>query len=209
VYRQEGSGVTDRGTMKDSELVQFAREGDSEAFGRLVLRYRNRIYRLARRIMDNQEDAEDVVQEAFMRAFSSLSTFKGESRFSTWLYRITVNLALMKKRARKSIFEYMDDPIDTGKGEMSREFPDSGFDPLRALIARESEEILATAISKLAPADRDVFVLRHLEGMSTVEASEALNLSVPALKSRLHRSRLALKDNLGRMLREDALLAPV
>jgi RNA polymerase sigma-70 factor (ECF subfamily) len=195
--------------MKDSELVQFAREGDSEAFGRLVLRYRNRIYRLARRIMDNQEDAEDVVQEAFMRAFSSLSTFKGESRFSTWLYRITVNLALMKKRARKSIFEYMDDPIDTGKGEMSREFPDSGFDPLRALIARESEEILATAISKLAPADRDVFVLRHLEGMSTVEASEALNLSVPALKSRLHRSRLALKDNLGRMLREDALLAPV
>jgi RNA polymerase sigma-70 factor (ECF subfamily) len=196
------------GINTDSELVQLTREGDSDAFGQLVLRYRNQIFRLALRLTDAEEDAEDVAQEAFIKAFNSISSFKGESRFSTWLYRITVNLALMKKRAKKSIFEYIDEPIETKRGAIRREFADTSFDPLRTLIAKESKEILEEAISKLGPADKAVFLLRHVDGLTTTEASRALNLSVPALKSRLHRSRLAVRESLSRLVHKETLLAP-
>jgi RNA polymerase sigma-70 factor (ECF subfamily) len=193
----------------DSELVALTQGGNPEAFDQMVLRYRTRIHRLARRLAENDEDAEDVLQEAFIRAYSAISTFKGESKFSTWLYRITVNLALMKKRARKSIFEYIDDPIETKRGEVRREFPDNGPDPLRSLMDKECRDILERAILKLEPADRAVFVLRHVDGLSTTQASEALNLSVPALKSRLHRSRMALKARLRNVLGDEPLAASV
>lgn len=196
------------GINTDSELVQLTREGNSGAFDQLVLRYQDKIFRLARRLTDTEEDAEDVAQEAFIKAFKSISSFKGESRFSTWLYRITVNLALMKQRARKSIFEYLDEPIETKRGEIRRDFADTAFDPLRTLIAKESKEILDEAISKLGPADKAVFVLRHIEGLTTTEASRALNLSVPALKSRLHRSRLAVRESISRLVHKETLLAP-
>ena len=132
--REDSLNLMGLGVHTDSELVQFTQEGNSEAFGQLVLRYRERLYRLARRLTDTEEDAEDVLQESFIRAYSAISTFKGKSRFSTWLYRITVNFALMKKRSKKSIFEYIDDPIETKRGEVRREFPDSGPDPLRMLL---------------------------------------------------------------------------
>lgn len=196
------------GINTDSELVQLTREGNSGAFDQLVLRYQDKIFRLARRLTDTEEDAEDVAQEAFIKAFKSISGFKGESRFSTWLYRITVNLALMKQRGRKSIFEYLDEPIETKRGEIRRDFADTAFDPLRTLIAKESKEILDEAISKLGPADKAVFVLRHIEGLTTAEASRALNLSVPALKSRLHRSRLAVRESITRLVHKETLLAP-
>ncbi len=196
------------GINTDSELVQLTREGNSGAFDQLVLRYQDKIFRLARRLTDTEEDAEDVAQEAFIKAFKSISSFKGESRFSTWLYRITVNLALMKQRARKSIFEYLDEPIETKRGEIRRDFADTAFDPLRTLIAKESKEILDEAISKLGPADKAVFVLRHIEGLTTTEASRTLNLSVPALKSRLHRSRLAVRESISRLVHKETLLAP-
>ncbi|MGD9140517.1 MAG: sigma-70 family RNA polymerase sigma factor [bacterium] len=193
--------------LTDSELVELTREGRPEAFGQLVLRYRSRIYRLARRLADTDEDAEDVLQEALIKAFKSISTFEGRAKFSTWLYRITVNLALMKKRSSRSIFEYLDDPVETKRGEVRREFPDKGPDPLGLLMEKECRGILDRAILELAPADRAVFVLRHVDGLSTVQASEALKLSVPALKSRLHRSRVALQGSLRNVLREEVLAA--
>lgn len=193
----------------DSELVELTREGNPQAFDQLVLRYRTRIQRLARRLADTDEDAEDVLQEALIRAYSAISTFKGEAKFSTWLYRITVNLALMKKRAKKSMFEYLDDPIKTKRGEVRREFPDTGPDPLGMLMEKECRDILERAILKLAPDDRVVFVLRHVDGLSTTQASEALNLSVPALKSRLHRSRMALKGRLRNVFGDEPLAASV
>jgi RNA polymerase sigma-70 factor (ECF subfamily) len=206
--KREGSlNLMGLGVHTDSELVQFSQEGNAEAFGQLVLRYRERLYRLARRLTDTDEDAEDVLQESFIRAYSAISTFKGNSKFSTWLYRITVNFALMKKRSRKSIFESMDDPIKTKRGEVKREFPDGGPDPLNLLLEKECRDILDEAILELAPADRAVFVLRHVDGMSTTQASKALNLSVPALKSRLHRSRMALKGSLRNVLGDEPLTA--
>lgn len=193
------------GVHTDSELVQLAQEGSGDAFGQLVLRYRERLYRLARRLTDSEEDAEDVLQESFIRAYSAITTFKGASKFSTWLYRITVNFALMKKRSRKSIFEYMDDPIETKRGEVKREFPDTRPDPLKMLMEKECREIIDEAILGLAPTDRAVFMLRHVDGLSTTQASKALNLSVPALKSRLHRSRMVLKGNLKSVFGDEPL----
>jgi RNA polymerase sigma-70 factor (ECF subfamily) len=194
-------------TLKDSELVKLAQDGDSEAFGELVLRYENKIYRLARRMTETQEDAEDILQEAFIRAFKCITGFRSESRFPTWLYRITVNLALMSKRGRQPIVESLDEPIATAEGEIQKEIRDTGFDPLAALIAQESQEILDRAISELPPTNRAVFVLRHIEGLSTEETKKALNISTPAVKSRLHRTRLALQERLARMAREEALAA--
>lgn len=193
--------------LTDSELVELAKGGSPEAFGQLALRYRSRIYRLARRMCDTGEDAEDVLQEALIKSFKSISTFKGKSKFSTWLYRITVNLALMKKRSKKSIFESIDDPVETKRGEVARQFPDEGPDPLGLLMEKECRSLLDRAILELAPADRAVFVLRHVDGLSTTQASEALNLSVPALKSRLHRSRMSLQGNLKKVLGDELLAA--
>ena len=205
--REETLDLVGLGVHTDNELVQFAKEGNSEAFGQLVLRYRERLYRLARRLTDTDEDAEDVLQESFIRAYSAISTFKGNSKFSTWLYRITVNFGLMKKRARKSIFDYLDDPIETRRGQVRREFPDAGPDPLKLLMDKECRDILDEAILELAPADRAVFVLRHVDGLTTTQASEALNLSVPALKSRLHRSRMTLKGSLRNVFGDEPLAA--
>jgi RNA polymerase sigma-70 factor (ECF subfamily) len=199
--------MTDLQTLTDPELVKLTQGGSSEAFGQLVKRYEDRIYRLARRMTDTQEDAEDVLQEAFIKAFTAISGFKGNSKFSTWLYRITVNLALMKRRARKSIVESLDEPIATKDGEIMRDVGDPSCDPLTLLILKESREILDRAMEDLYPANRAVFVLRHIEGMSTEETGQILNISLAAVKSRLHRARLALRATLLRMAREEALAA--
>ena len=191
-------------TLTDPELVRCAQDGDSEAFGELVSRYQNKIYRLARRLTDNQEDAEDVLQEAFIRAFRAIGGFKGASKFSTWLYRITVNLAAMKRRGRRYHFESLDEPITTKDGEIKRDIRDEGMDPLGALLMKEMRENLDRAISVLSPTNRAVFVLRHVEGLSTEETRDVLGISIPAVKSRLHRTRLALQDELARLTREDA-----
>ena len=105
--------MTGLGSLTDPELVRLSQDGDSDAFGELVRRYENKIYRLARRMTDSREDAEDVLQETFIKAFQSISGFKGRSKFSTWLYRVTVNMALMKRRSRRTVVESLDEPIAT------------------------------------------------------------------------------------------------
>lgn len=196
--------LTELQTLADAELVGLAQDGDSEAFGELVNRYQNKIYRLARRLTDNQEDAEDVLQESFIRAFRAIGGFKGASKFSTWLYRITVNLAAMKRRAQRYNIESLDEPITTKDGEIIRDIRDTGIDPLEALVVKEIRENLDRAISDLSPTNRAVFVLRHIEGLSTEETREVLNISIPAVKSRLHRTRLALQERLMSLAQEQA-----
>jgi RNA polymerase sigma-70 factor (ECF subfamily) len=191
--------------LTDLELVRLTKGGDSEAFGELVRRYESKVYRLARRMTDSREDAEDVLQEAFIKAFRSISGFKGKSKFSTWLYRITVNLALMKRRARKHIIESLDEPIATKDGDIRRDVGDPSGDPLTLLILKESREMLDKAMDDLYPSSRAVFVLRHIEGMSTEETGEVLDISLAAVKSRLHRARHALRAKLTRLAREEAL----
>jgi RNA polymerase sigma-70 factor (ECF subfamily) len=188
----------------DPELVRLAQEGNLESFGILVRRYENKIYRVARQMTETHEDAEDVLQEAFVSAFRSISGFKGESAFPTWLYRIAVNVALMKRRARKVIVQSLDEPTSTDDGEIPKDISDDGYDPLTILIGKESQEILDRAIAGLSPVNRDVFVLRHIEGLSTEETGETLGISLPAVKSRLYRACLALREHRADLVRDEA-----
>ena len=183
-------------------LVQRAREGDAGAFGDLVKRYERKIYRLAKNITQNDEDAEDVLQETFLKAYSHLKGFEGQSKFYTWLVRIAVNEALMKLRKRKSDKTVpLDEPQDTGEDTVVREIAVWDQDPEKKFGREELRNILENAVESLRPAFRTVFVLRDIEEMSTEETAELLGISVPAVKSRLLRARLQLREKLTRLFR--------
>jgi RNA polymerase sigma-70 factor (ECF subfamily) len=176
----ESTTVLKTKSKSDEQLVRLAKRGNTDAFGKLMLRYENKIYRLARRMTETDEDAEDVLQEAFVKAFRKLSTFKERSKFSTWLYRITVNLALMKLRRRKLSTVSLSEPVTTEDSTIQRDIENGSSDPLERLLEMESKEILDRAI----------------EGLSTQETARVLKIKVPAVKSRLHRARRALRMQL-------------
>jgi RNA polymerase sigma-70 factor (ECF subfamily) len=181
----------------EANLVAQAREGDAGAFGELTERYHRNIFRLARNITQNTEDAEDVLQETFLKAFEHLPDFAGNSKFYTWLVRIAVNEALMKLRKRKwDRTVWLDEPVSTGDDTVAREIAVWEDNPEQRYSKEELADILDKAINSLAPAYRTVFVLRDVEGLSTEETAEALDLTVPAVKSRLLRARLQLRDKL-------------
>src|SRR5271166_2457312 len=183
----------------ETAVVLQAREGDAKAFSELVRRYENKIFRLAMHITQNREDAEDVLQETFMKAYEHLDQFQGNSKFYTWIVRIAVNQSLMKLRRRKSDKSVsLDEIIDTGEDTIVREIAAWDENPEQQFSREELGEVLDTAIQSLEPLYRSVFVLRDIEEMSTEETAEALNLSVPAVKSRLLRARLQLREKLTR-----------
>jgi RNA polymerase sigma-70 factor (ECF subfamily) len=180
-------------------LVQAARNGDVGAFEQLLKRYDRKIFRLAHHITQQREDAEDVLQETFLKAYQNLAGFQGNSKFYTWLVRIAVNESLMKLRKRRSDRTVsLDEEVETEDGSMPREVPDWGPSPEQLYGREELNDILARTIHGLPPSFRTVFVLRDVEGLSTEETAEALALSVPAVKSRLLRARLQLRDRLSR-----------
>ena len=188
--------------IDESALVMQSRDGDSTAFGELVRRYEGKIFRLAQHVTQNREDAEDVLQETFMKAYEHLDQFKGDSKFYTWIVRIAVNQALMKLRRRKTDKSVsLDETIDTGEDMVVREIAAWGEDPEQQLSREELGSILDTAIQSLEPLYRSVFVLRDIEELSTEETAEALGLSVPAVKSRLLRARLQLREKLTRFFK--------
>ena len=184
----------------EATLVAEARAGNAEAFTTLVHQYDRNIYRLALNITGKQEDAEDVLQEAFLKAYTHLDRFQGNSRFYTWLVRIAVNEALMKLRKRRGDRTVsLDEPIVTSDNDlMPREIEDWGDNPEQRYAKTELQEILNEAIESLEPQFRTVVVLRDVENFSTEETAEVLGLSVPAVKSRLLRGRLKLRDRLNR-----------
>ena len=190
----------------ETELLEAARSGDAEAFTTLVNQYDRNIYRLALNITGNPDDAEDVLQETFLKAYANLSRFKGDSRFYTWLVRIGVNEALMKLRKRKADRTVsLDEPVETGDEEsIPREFADWGENPEQRYARQELQDVLAAALAELDPAFRIVVYLRDVEELSTEETAEMLNLSVPAVKSRLLRGRLKLRESLARRFRPGA-----
>ncbi len=186
----------------ETALVERAKSGDASAFTELVGRYERKIYRLAKHITQNDEDAEDVLQEAFMKAYSHLDGFQLQSKFYTWLVRIAVNEALMKLRKRKSSKEVsLDEPTDTGEEQIVREIAVWEDDPEKTYSRDELRDILDSAVESLKPAFRTVFVLRDVEELSTEETAEALNISIPAVKSRLLRARLQLREKLTRFFK--------
>src|SRR4051794_6271312 len=157
---------------------------------------------MAKQITQSDEDAEDVLQETFLKAYSHLDDFKGNSKFYTWLVRIAVNEALMKLRKRRSDRTVpLDDPIDTGEDEVPREVAVWDENPEEKYSRDELGQILDEAIQSLKPAYRTVFVLRDIEELSIEETAEALNLSISAVKSRLLRARLQLREKLTRQFK--------
>jgi len=183
----------------EQDLVARAQAGDAQAFVGLMNRYQNKIYRLAKNITQNDEDAEDVLQEAFLKAFEHLDSFQGNSKFYTWIVRIAVNEALMKLRKRRGDRTVpLDEPVDTGEEMVNREIAVWEDNPEQRYSREEMQSILNEAIESLKPDFRTVFVLRDIEELSTEETAEALGISVPAVKSRLLRARLALREKLTR-----------
>jgi RNA polymerase sigma-70 factor (ECF subfamily) len=190
--------------VKDDEgsLVAAAKAGDINAFETLVGRYERKIFRLAQNITQNKEDAEDVMQEAFLKSYQHLGEFQGNSRFYTWLVRIAVNQALMKLRKRRPNQVSLDEEVDTGEDTMPREVEDWGPSPEERYKQAELGTILNSTIAELEPPFRIVFQLRDIEELSTEETAEALGLSIPAVKSRLLRARLKLRQKLNRYFRQ-------
>jgi RNA polymerase sigma-70 factor (ECF subfamily) len=196
-----GSQPVEQGN-DELDLVTRARSGDASAFSALLKRYEGKIFRLAMNITQNREDAEDVLQETFLKAYEHLDQFQGNSKFYTWIVRIAVNQALMKLRKRKtSRAVSLDEEIDTGEDTMVREIAAWDPDPEQRYSQEELHTILTEAVDSLAPIYRTVFTLRDVDGLSTEETAEALDLSVPAVKSRLLRARLQLRDKLTRFFK--------
>lgn len=193
---------TESVSFDETALVARARTGDANAFSELVSHYERKIYRLAKHITQNDEDAEDVLQEAFLKAYEHLDGFQGNSKFYTWLVRIAVNEALMKLRKRKGDRTVpLDEPVDTGEEMVKREIAVWEDNPEQRYSREEMQRILDEAVQSLKPDFRTVFILRDIEELSTEEAAETLGISVPAVKSRLLRARLALREKLTRQFR--------
>ena len=184
----------------EATLVAEAKEGNAEAFTVVVNQYERNIFRLALNVTSNKEDAEDVLQETFLKAYTHLGRFQGNSRFYTWVVRIAVNESLMKLRKRRSDRQVsLDEGLETDdNGLLPREIADWGDNPEQRYAKTEWQEILAEATQTLEPAFRTVFTLRDVEQLSTEETAEALGLSVPAVKSRLLRARLKLRQRLNK-----------
>jgi len=183
----------------EAQLVERAKQGNLDAFTKLVHRYDGKILRLTQHITGNREDAEDALQETFLKAFSHLEQFQGDSRFYTWLVRIAVNESLMKLRKRKAANTVsLDEPVETEDDSLPREIASWDPNPEQRYAQQELQEILDRTVQALPPIFRTVFVLRDLDHLSTEETAEALNLSVPAVKSRLLRARLQLREKLSK-----------
>ncbi len=192
----------DESVSQELALVQAAKAGDIGAFEELVKRYDRNVFRIAQHITQNREDAEDVVQDAFLKAYENLGQFQGQSKFYTWLVRIAVNEALMKlRRRRPERTVSLDQDVVTEEDTIPREVADWSPNPEQLYTQAELRDILAKTIQGLPASFRTVFVLRDVEGLSTEETAEALDLSIPAVKSRLLRARLQLRERLNRFFK--------
>ena len=173
------------------------RRKDKQAFAMLVNQNSDLIYRLALKMTGNPQDAEDVLQETFIKAYDHISTFEGRSKVSTWLYRIATNQALMLLRKRKDSLVDIDEGVETDDGEvMPVQIVDWCCLPEKELMSAESREFLSEAAKNLSDSNRAAFLLRDVEGLSTKEAAEALDISESALKVRLMRARMELREAL-------------
>ena len=187
----------------ESILVDAARKGDISAFESLVKRYDRNVFRIAQHITQNREDAEDVVQDAFLKAYQNLGQFQGQSKFYTWLVRIAVNEALMRlRRRRPERMVSLDEDVKTEEDSMPREIADWSPNPEQQYTQGELKDILSRTIQGLPASFRTVFVLRDVEGLSTEETADALGLSIPAVKSRLLRARLQLRERLNKYFKK-------
>jgi RNA polymerase sigma-70 factor (ECF subfamily) len=199
-------------TNDDLKLFQASKNGDVAAFEQLVKRYDGKLFRIAQSVTHNREDSQDAVQEAFLKAYQHLGDFRGDSQFSTWLIRITLNQSLMTLRKLRRTKEMsLDEDFGTDEDVLPREVIDWAANPEQLYSVSELRNILIKTIEGLRPILRAVFVLQDLEGLSTDQTAEALNLSQSAVKSRLWRARLQLRERLNQYFgksRESAQVEP-
>jgi RNA polymerase sigma-70 factor (ECF subfamily) len=191
----------------DAELVERVKQGDEAGFGALLERHQEKVYRLARNLTRSAADAEEVTQDVFLKVYRKIGSFDGRAAFGTWLYRVATNTALMKLRARRCERQVAVEeagPTFRPDGHHARPLADWWVLPEDTLLAAERRRVLAEAIEALPPDYKAVVVLRDVEGLSNQEASEILGATVLAVKSRLHRARLALRERLAAYFETDA-----
>jgi RNA polymerase sigma-70 factor (ECF subfamily) len=180
---------------REQQLILSVQQGQPESFYELVKPYERRVYAAALAILRNEQDAEDAVQEAMLKAFANIRQFRAEARFSTWLIQITVNEALMRRRrGRTVVMEGIDDRRDENSEYAPRDFADWREIPSETLERKEVRERLAGALATLDQKYRQVFVLRDMEHLNIQETAEALGISAASVKTRLLRARLMLRD---------------
>jgi RNA polymerase sigma-70 factor, ECF subfamily len=184
------------GGTSEQDLIARVQNGHSELFYELVKPYERRVYAAAMAILRNQADAEDVAQEAMLKALTNIRQFRAEARFSTWLIQITVNEALMRRRRERTVkMEAIDDQRGDEEGDYTpRDFADWRELPSEALERKEVRQKLAEALASLDRKYREVFVLRDMEHLNIQETAEALGISIASVKTRLLRARLMLRD---------------
>jgi RNA polymerase sigma-70 factor (ECF subfamily) len=186
--------------VPDDELVRRVQAGNTEAFEELVRRYDRRIYNVTYRLMGNEQDASEALQDAFLRAYRFIGKFQFKSSFFTWLYRIATNVCLSKLRKRPKVETVSIDAAVNEDGDLPLEIPDFKYNPEKMMKQRELRKALQDEVDRLPEDYKSVVVLRDLEGLSNEEVSKVLNLSVAAVKSRLHRGRLVLREKLAAYL---------
>jgi RNA polymerase sigma-70 factor (ECF subfamily) len=175
----------------DRQLIAACLGGRRDAFGELVTRYQARLYNAAIRLVDNPEDAADVVQDAFLNAYQSLHTFKGDAEFFTWLYRIAFNAAISLKRKKRAAVSL--DAVGP-EGGIDPDDPSEYIKPGAALQRSEEETQLQDAMIRLSHEHREVLILKDIEGMKYEDIAEILGVPIGTIRSRLHRARLELRD---------------
>ncbi|HWZ96588.1 MAG TPA: sigma-70 family RNA polymerase sigma factor [Candidatus Dormibacteraeota bacterium] len=192
------AGVSKHPDSNEVELIRRVNNGDKEAFYSLVSPYERVVYTTAMSILNNQADAEEVAQEAVFKAFSNLTKFRGEAKFSTWLIQITINEARLKlRKARKHLYESVDEPQSGEEGDyFPKDFADWREVPSEALQRKELRDALKRAMAALPQKYREVLVLRDIQNLSIEETSQILGISAGNVKTRLLRARLQMRDAL-------------
>jgi RNA polymerase sigma-70 factor (ECF subfamily) len=188
------------GGATDGELLSAARQGDAAALEALLVRYQPHLYRFGLRMCANEEDAGDVAQESLISMARSLRDFRGDASVSSWLYTIARNFCI-KKRRRGKFAPAREESLDALEGDVAQGLADPAPSPEQIATSRELQHALTHAIDRLEPAQREVLVLRDVEGLSAPEVAKVLGTSVDAVKSRLHRARVAVRQALGPVLR--------
>ena len=183
---------------EEQSLIDRCKKGDIASFDLLVRHYEKRVFNFAYRLSGNQADAEDVAQEAFIRVFNSIATFRGDANFSTWVFKIVTNVYLdERKRSKAHQTMPLDEYIELEEDTVSRQIEDTGPTPDVIVQERERDQILQNAIQCLPEYQRAMVVLYHTHSKTYEEIAEIMNLPIGTVKSRLNRARLALKEKLG------------
>ena len=184
-------------SAEEKALIERCKRGDLAAFNDLVRKYEKQVYNFAYRLTGNYDDANDVAQDAFLRVFNAIGTFRGDSSFSTWLFRITTNVFLdERKKAKAHPQTSLDEYLEFGESSVARQIEDPSPTPEAVLEESERALILSKAVSDLPEYQRAMVTLYHSQQKSYEEIAEIMDLPIGTVKSRLNRARLALKEKL-------------